>query len=177
MKSGLNSNPEVIVHLLEDDGIFPNNPKLPLIVLVQAFQFEDKGDPRFIEQTISKNRWGGSWRNGLYPFHHYHSTAHEVLALYAGSVRAQFGGEEGPVIVAKTGDVVVVPAGVAHKNLWSSFDFRVVGAYPPGQTWDMNYGKDGERPGADRNIEAVPLPGTDPVYGDNGPLITKWSKG
>jgi hypothetical protein len=64
--------------------------------------------------------------------------------------------------------------GVAHKNINSSHDFRVVGAYPAGQSWDMNYGKEGERPAADRNISAVPDPGDDQVYGSKSPLLELW---
>jgi uncharacterized protein YjlB len=47
---------------------------------------------------------------------------------------------------------------VAHKNIESSDDFGVVGAYPEGQDWYMNYGKPGERPKADKNIARLPLP-------------------
>jgi len=176
MTNNINPTPEVIVHNLSDDSTFPNNGKLPLIVFQKAFRFEGKGDPAFIERTFSGNLWGGGWRNGLYPVHHYHSTAHEVLGIYSGSVRVQFGGEEGPLLVANTGDVVVVPAGVAHKNIWSSHDFRVAGAYPEGTTWDMNYGKEGERPGADTNIANVPFPLTDPVFGKDGLLMQHWEK-
>ena len=89
-------------------------------------------------------------------------------------MRVQFGGEDGITLVAEAGDVLILPAGLAHKNLWSSHDFRVVGAYPQGTSWDMNYGKEGERPEADKNIARVPLPPTDPVYGKEGPLRKAW---
>lgn len=72
------------------------------------------------------------------------------------------------------GDVVVIPAGVAHKNLGASPGFALVGAYPAGQLWDMMYGKPGERPRADENIARVPLPEADPVYGAGGPLLAHW---
>ena len=74
----------------------------------------------------------------------------------------------------QSGDVIIIPAGVAHKNVGSSSDFRCVGAYPLGQSWDMNYGKPGERPQADQNITKVPLPESDPVYGIDGPLVKSW---
>jgi uncharacterized protein YjlB len=170
----VNPKPEVFEHLIRDNGTFPNNNYLPLLFYQQAFLFQDKLDPSLIEKTFSDHSWQGSWRNGLYPVHHYHSTAHEVLGIYSGSVRVQFGGEDGLKLVAAAGDVLVLPAGLAHKNLWSSFDFRVVGAYPSGTTWDMNYGKDGERPGTDENISLVPLPSDDPVYGEKGPLKKHW---
>jgi uncharacterized protein YjlB len=171
------SKERVASYLLKDDGIFPNNSGLPLVIHERAFAFEKILDPGRVETVFAKNNWTGSWRNGLYPFHHYHSTAHEVLGIYLGSVRVQFGGEGGPVAVASAGDVVVIPAGVAHKNLWSSHDFRVVGAYPEGQTWDMNYGKKEERPAADNNIRSVSLPRLDPVLGAEGPLVALWGLG
>jgi uncharacterized protein YjlB len=74
------------------------------------------------------------------------------------------------------GDVVVIPAGVAHKNDGASSDFRVVGAYPDGTGPDMQYGKPGERPGTDRNIAAVPSPAADPVHGSAGPLTRLWRR-
>jgi uncharacterized protein YjlB len=175
MRQDLTTDFQVTTHLLEDDGIFPNNPFLPLILIHKAFPFEGEGDPSVLESTFAENGWKGSWRNGLYPFHHYHSTAHEVLGIYSGSVRVQFGGEAGPVLVASAGDVLIIPAGVAHKNIWSSQDFRVVGAYPAGQRWDMNYGKEEERPAADHNISAVALPAYDPVAGSGGPLMKLWN--
>jgi uncharacterized protein YjlB len=145
------------------------------MVIQGAFQFDGKPDPDLIEKTFAQNQWKGSWRNGLYPFHHYHSTAHEVLGVYSGSVRVEFGGENGIKMAAAAGDVLVLPAGLCHKNVWSSHDFRVLGAYPSGTTWDMNYGKGGERPTADENIAQVPLPEYDPVYGKDGVLFKHWS--
>lgn len=170
----INKSPEIISYLIEGNKLFPNNDRLPLMVIQGAFTFKDNLDPALIERTFAENQWHGSWRNGLYPFHHYHSTSHEVLGIYSGSLRAQFGGEEGIRVAAGAGDVLILPAGLAHKNLWSSFDFRVVGAYPEGTTWDMNYGKEGERPDADENIAKVPLPATDPVYGVDGILLKSW---
>jgi uncharacterized protein YjlB len=75
------------------------------------------------------------------------------------------------------GDVLVLPAGVAHKNQGSGRAFEVVGAYPDGQTWDLKRGAEGERLEADRNIEQVPLPSTDPLFGAEGPLIEHWREG
>ncbi|MGW8315903.1 MAG: hypothetical protein ACWGNV_09910 [Bacteroidales bacterium] len=170
------SSNKIIHYLLQDDGIFPNNPVLPLIIHVGAFPVDGNGkaDPGMMESVFTSHQWRSSWRNGLYTMHHYHSTAHEALGIYSGMVRARIGGEIGPEISASAGDVVIIPAGVAHKNLWSSQDFRVVGAYPEGQTWDMNYGREGERPRTDRNILGVPLPALDPVAGNEGPLMEMW---
>jgi len=38
----------------------------------------------------------------------------------------------------------------------------------------MNYGKPGERPHTDKNIQQVPLPDADPVYGLEGDLLKFW---
>ena len=169
------NDPDVLFQESKDDGTFPNS-RLPLILYRMAVKLA--GDDRaFFEQLFAANGWKGSWRNGIYPYHHYHSTAHEVLGVYRGSAKVQLGGEHGVVHEVHPGDVIIIPAGVAHKNLGSSGDFGVVGAYPEGQDWDMNYGKPSERPTSDRNIRRVALPKADPVYGVAGPLMEKWGNG
>jgi uncharacterized protein YjlB len=168
--------PEVIRRALKDDGTFPNNDKRPLLVYQGALDLPTHDPASIIEAVFAANGWVGSWRDGIYSYHHYHSTAHEVLGVYRGSAQVQLGGEQGVTLSIKQGDVVIIPAGVAHKNLGATPDFRVVGAYPGGQSWDMNYGKTGERPRADQNIMRVPLPEADPVYGSHGPLREHWSE-
>jgi uncharacterized protein YjlB len=163
----------VCAHVLADDGAIPNS-RLPLLVYAQAADLRGADPLAAIEATLRANEWGHGWRNGVYPFHHYHSTAHEVLLVCAGSARVQFGGAQGIVTTLNPGDVVIIPAGVGHKNLGASPDFRVVGAYPLGQTWDICYGRPGERPRSDANIARVPVPAADPVYGRHGPLLTHW---
>ena len=97
-----------------------------------------KNDPaRAFEQVFAANRWSRSWRNGIYPFHHYHATAHEVLGIAQGSARVCMGGEQGVRLTIGPGDVMVIPAGVGHKNLGASSDLLVVGAYPDGQHPDL----------------------------------------
>ncbi len=110
----------------------------------------------------------------MFTFHHYHSTAHEVLGVARGSARVMFGGPSGEAFDVEAGDVVVIPAGVGHCRLSSSGDFLVVGAYPPGQSWDLLRGDPGERPQADQNIARVPMPRTDPVEGEGGALVRLW---
>jgi uncharacterized protein YjlB len=166
--------PQVLAHALSDDGVYPNNGRLPLLVYQGALALPERHPAAAIEALLRSNHWGASWRNGVYSFHHYHSTAHEVLGVYQGTATVQFGGKEGVVLPVQPGDVVLIPAGVAHKNLGSSPDFCCVGAYPQGQAPDMNYGQPGERPGADERIARVPLPEADPVYASDGPLVEHW---
>ena len=94
--------------------------------------------------------------------------------LKLGLINAQLGGPDGKIVIVKAGDVIVIPAGVAHKNIDQSPDCKVVGAYPTGQIPDMKYGKPGERPMTDENIRKVPLPANDPVFGKARPLIQHW---
>jgi uncharacterized protein YjlB len=166
-----------IVHrLIKDDGTYPNNGRLPLLAYQGVLTLPTDDPARGVEELFDAHHWSSSWRNGIFSYHHYHSNAHEALGVYSGNARVQLGGPEGPKFEVREGDVIVIPAGVAHKNLASSLDFRVVGAYPAGQRYDMNTGKAGERPRADRNIARVALPELDPVFGNSGPLIRLWHK-
>ena len=168
------SVPEVQIRTVEDDGPFPNNPALPMLVLRRAVRTENGGVARALERVFGVHEWRVHWRNGVFPYHHYHSTAHEVLGIAAGAARVRLGGPEGDAFEVDVGDVLVLPAGVAHKNLDSESDFLVVGAYPAGQDWDLKRRRPGKRPDADRNIERVSLPSQDPVYGERGPLVEHW---
>ncbi len=166
--------PNVLVHKLNDDGTFPNS-KLPLLFYRGAVLMPEQDPAGVFEGLFRTNGWSGSWRDGIYSYHHYHSTAHEVIGIYRGSAKVQLGGDKGLVLEVRPGDVIVIPAGVAHMNLGSTRDFGVVGAYPEGQDWDMNYGQPSERPRADRNLRRVALPKTDPVYSVTGPLLSHWT--
>jgi uncharacterized protein YjlB len=157
---------------VKDDGTFPNN-RLPVLVHDAALAPGEGLASRF-ETLFESNGWTGSWRNGLYRVHHYHSTAHEVLGVYRGEVRVCLGGENGVRVTLRAGDVAVVPAGVAHKNEHQSADFAVVGAYPTGTSPDLKYGEPGERPRTDTIIKALRVPSADPVQGKGGALIRLW---
>ena len=170
------AEPKVQTCILPDDGTFPNNESLPLVLLRGVFNVREGISPDTLKKVFHQNDWENSWLDGLYDFHHYHSSAHEALGVFSGWVKGQFGGPGGEVMVARAGDVIIVPAGTAHKNLEQSTDFRVVGAYPHGQMWDMMYGKPGERPQADERIKKVPLPEKDPVFGVTGPLVQLWKQ-
>lgn len=54
----------------------------------------------------------------------------------------------------------------------------MVGAYPGGHgDYDELRGDPEERAAAADRIAAVPLPASDPVYGDAGPLLAHWVTG
>ena len=165
--------PRIITRLLKDAGTIPNS-RLPVLIYQAALDLPKHDPAAAIEALLRTHEWGNDWRNGIFSYHHYHSTAHEVLFVYGGSAKVQLGGEGGVIETIGVGDVIVIPAGVGHKNLGASSDFHVVGAYPPQQNVDMNYGKPGERPRTDENIARLALPVTDPVFGKRGPLLDHW---
>ena len=155
----------------QDDGAIPNN-RLPLLVYRNALP----PDPARIDQAFAANQWPPAWRNGVYPFHHFHTTAHEVLGVARGEVSVLFGGPGGQVLTVKAGDVVVIPAGVAHCNQGQSDDLLIVGAYPSNAPDpDLKRGKPAEHDAALRSVQAVPLPPADPVQGPDGALHRLWA--
>jgi uncharacterized protein YjlB len=165
-----NSRPDKFY--FRDDGKIPNS-KLPLLIYRNGFS-ESSRSAKTAKERFASNNWTNSWDNGVYPFHHYHSTSHEVLGVYGGWALLHLGGEAGEKLRVQAGDVLIIPAGVGHKNLDSSSDFGVVGAYPDGRDWDLLKGEPGDRPKADNNIAALPIPTTDPLFGKNGGLTKIW---
>src|ERR1700739_4825395 len=97
-------------HFFTDDGRVPNNPSLPLIVYRGAVR-TGAGSAAVCEALFAENGWSGGWRNGIYSHHHYHSTAHEVLGITAGSVRVRLGGEGGETVALCHGGVRVTRRG------------------------------------------------------------------
>ncbi|MGH3085693.1 MAG: cupin domain-containing protein [Rubrobacteraceae bacterium] len=162
-------------HFFDDDGRIPNNPDLPLLVYPQALD-ESERDPSQCKELLTGNSWEGAWVDGVFSYHHYHSNAHEVLCMIGGSAQLAFGGPEGETVEVEAGDVVVIPAGVGHKNEDSSGGFSVIGAYPKGQeNYDLRTGEEGERPEVLENIGNVALPEKDPLFGGDGSLSRHWS--
>jgi uncharacterized protein YjlB len=119
--------PKIEDYRFADDGRVPNNPRLPLIVYRGALKTGGDAAASCVA-LFDRNGWTGAWQNGVYSHHHYHSSAHEVLGIASGWVRVRLGGESGQTIELRAGDVVVIPAGVAHKNEGESPDLLVVGA-------------------------------------------------
>jgi uncharacterized protein YjlB len=160
-------------HFFRDDGTVPNNPTLPLVLYRGALGEEGDLAAR-CEQMFEAHGWPGAWRNGIYGHHHYHSTAHEVLGIARGSARVRLGGENGASVELRAGDVVVIPAGVAHKREAASADLLVIGSYPKGQRPDICQANSATHDKAAGNVARVGLPACDPVTGQQGPLLDCW---
>ncbi|RDE07916.1 cupin domain-containing protein [Pelagibacterium lacus] len=153
-----------------DDGRFPNS-RLPALLYRGAV---DDPSVAAMKARFTAHGWFGQWAGGIFDYHHYHSTAHEALGVASGAARVTLGGPGGEAVDLAAGDVVVIPAGVAHRRDSASADFCVVGAYPEGQDWDILRGEPGDRDKALVNLARVPLPESDPVTGRMGGLVKLW---
>ena len=164
------SEPESL--LFADDGTFPNS-RLPVLVY-RGVVARDVG-PEPLERLFKGNGWAPQWRDTVFTFHHYHSKTHECLGVASGDATLRLGGPDGAEVKVEAGDVVVIPAGVAHQRVLASTGFMVVGAYPPGEEeWDTLRGQPNDRPWADQTIAKLPMPESDPVQGKKGPLVELW---
>jgi uncharacterized protein YjlB len=169
---------KVSAHQIPAFGGVPNTSIQQHPLLIYHRCIRSTCSPSLIEHHLEEvGTVTPQWRYTMYSTSHFHSTTHEVLCISRGSAQLLFGGEDNPGKVETTvekGDVIVVPAGVAHRLLKDLHgDFEMVGSYPPGANWDMCYGKKGEEEKLE-SIKNLAWFKKDPVYSDEGPVLMNW---
>jgi uncharacterized protein YjlB len=160
------------------DGDVPNSP-LSALVYKKARDLSASKDPEAeVEALFKQNGWGRDmWRNGVFPYVHYHPKIHEALGVARGSAILRIGGDRGETLNVEAGDVLVLPAGTGHQRLSASEDFCVIGAYPPEGEYSLCRASDQEA--YTRGLQTapnVPVPASDPVHGSAGPLTDLWRR-
>jgi uncharacterized protein YjlB len=161
--------------VFEDDGLVPNNP-LPFVVYNGAIDVANDHPEKTIEGLFGANGWGDMWRNGIFDYLHYHATVHEALGIARGHARVRFGGDRGKEFDIAAGDVAILPAGIGHQCLSASKDLSVVGAYPPGAKMHVTRPTPENYREALQTIPQVRRPKSDPVMGEDGPLVRLWTR-
>lgn len=152
---------------------FPNTSiqARPLLIYHSAFENPSVSDIESHLRAVGVVT--PSWQFTMYSTSHFHSNTHEVLSISAGSAKLCFGGEGNPRRIEPEvvrGDVIVIPAGVAHRLLEDRGGFRMVGSYPPGPSWDMCYDNKADAEKA-KMIKNLAWFDKDPVYGIQGPAL------
>ncbi len=163
----------VETHYLKGNGRIPNS-RLPLLIYRGAVQV----GVAEMEEQIRRNDWPPEWHSsfGMYPRHHFHSDAHELIAVTRGTMVGLFGGHDGVRATVNAGDVIVIPAGVGHFGESITEDLRLTGAFPAGYAiHDFRLGYPDEYARVVDRAQRVPIPANDPLHGPKGPLVEIWS--
>jgi uncharacterized protein YjlB len=161
---------------LPDHCRFPNASSGLPVVFYRPFDTDKTAlDASAIEALVSQHGFKPQWRYPMFDFDHFHSTTHELLVPFRGRATLVLGGTES--IDVKAGDVILLPAGVAHRAEKTEGEFYMVGSYPSGaKQWDTCRG--GEE-GVEDRIKKLQTGGVnmDPVYGleKDAPVMRAWN--
>jgi uncharacterized protein YjlB len=166
----------------KDDGKVPNS-HLPVIMYHRALlipnPMERKNLTKWyvaLKERVMPNGWNVDWiqENAILRERHYHTWSHEVLIALRGESKLRIGGEKGVNLNFAAGDVLAIPAGVAHERRGIGTDFVVAGLYPIGCRWNTCYVHPDTYKRAKKELPRVKMPRHDPLYGINGPMVKQW---
>lgn len=181
------------------DTDWPNNSKLPLIIYRNTVILNDTVQQNsmllaeYYESLFCSNSWYVHRRAGMFDTHHYHSAAHECLAVYTGTATIQFGSDRSVedhnngveshelytrVLTVTQGDIIIIPSGIGHHSISGTSNFMMCGGYPVSQSRDICYINEMNDIGCDvmiQRINNVPLPITCPIYNTSGTINQLWN--
>ena len=95
--------------------------------------------------------------------------------IASGEVEVKLGGPAGRTLTFGPGDVIIIPAGVAHRNVGQSGPLQVVGAYPGAADYDTRRGDRAEYQDSKKAAASVKYQVSDPVTGGDGALKRLWA--
>ena len=159
-------------HFFEGNGRVPNS-RLPLLI----YRGVIKWSAADMESVMRANHWMPTWHahEGMWPHHHFHSEAHEIIAVTRGTHEGKFGGHDGIYSTVTEGDVLVIPAGVGHLGRGFSDDLNLTGGFPSRQgILDFRMGRPEEYEETRITAAGVPIGSYDPFFGIDGPLVKIW---
>lgn len=155
---------EIESFLLAQNGWVPNNARLPIVIYRSVLTSDGDDLAERFEAMFADQGWPPDWRDGVFDYHHYHSTAHETLGVFVGTAMLELGGPSGRRVEIAVGDALMLPAGTGHRCVNASENFQVVGAYPAGMSWDIC--REAPDDAARARIAGLPDPRRDPVTGE-----------
>ncbi|WP_254657097.1 hypothetical protein [Sphingobium fuliginis] len=100
---------EIESFLLGENDWVPNNARLPVVIYRAALDGEGEDLAGRFEALFEDHGWPPDWRDGIFDYHHYHSTAHEVLGVFAGKASHELGGPDGHKVSVAAGDALMLP--------------------------------------------------------------------
>ena len=78
--------------MLPPNGWVPNNTRLPVLVWRGAIDPHAADLAARFEALFAQNGWPPQWRDSVFDYHHFHSTAHEALGIASGDAELILGG-------------------------------------------------------------------------------------
>lgn len=163
--------------MIQENKPFPNST-LPVLYYPASIQnkLTEGNASQEVLSFFEQNGYTNGWVGSIYTYHHFHSNTHEVLACISGDAEVQLGGPDAEIYSFKAGDVLLLPAGVAHKLIKASEDFQIIGAYPDDKEPDMQKGDLKHYLEIKKRTRKVRVPEYDPVKSSQGGVIEHWKK-